>query len=83
MQLLQFAEPIEKSKVVFFDRRPESNNVPKEGNSAFPNTLFRGEKKNNFKNVRSSSSNKLRTYSFARYAKDKEILDFVVGKESK
>jgi predicted aconitase len=30
-----------------------------------------------------TSSNKLRTYSFARYAKDKEILDFVVGKESK
>lgn len=30
-----------------------------------------------------TSSNKLRTYSFARYAKDQEILDFVVGKESK
>lgn len=30
-----------------------------------------------------TSSNKLRTYSLARYAKDKEILDFVVGKESK
>ena len=72
MQLLQFAEPIEKSKVVFFDRRPESNNVPKEGNSAFPNTLFRGEKKNNFKNVRSSSSNKLRTY---RKNKNKKTYD--------
>ena len=30
-----------------------------------------------------TSSNKLRTYSIARYAKDQEILDFVVGKESK
>ena len=30
-----------------------------------------------------TSSNKLRTYSTARYAKDQEILDFVVGKESK
>lgn len=62
MQLLQFAEPIEKSKVVFFDRRPESNNTTQNGNSGFPNTLFRGEKKNNFKNIRSSSSNKIRTY---------------------
>ena len=30
-----------------------------------------------------TSSNKLRTYSNARYAKDQEILDFIVGKESK
>ena len=30
-----------------------------------------------------TSSNKLRTYSTARYAKDQEILDFVVGKENK
>ena len=30
-----------------------------------------------------TSSNKLRTYSTARYAKDQEILDFVIGKESK
>jgi len=30
-----------------------------------------------------TSSNKLRTYSTARYAKDQEILDFIVGKESK
>ena len=30
-----------------------------------------------------TSSNKLRTYSTARYAKDQEILDFVVGKETK
>jgi len=30
-----------------------------------------------------TSSNKLRTYSNARYAKDQEILDFVVGKENK
>ena len=30
-----------------------------------------------------TSSNKLRTYSTARYAKDQEILDFVVGKEAK
>ena len=30
-----------------------------------------------------TSSNKLRTYSFARYAKDQEILDFIVGKVGK
>ena len=30
-----------------------------------------------------TSSNKLRTYSTARYAKDQEILDFIVGKENK
>jgi len=30
-----------------------------------------------------TSSNKLRTYSFARYAKDQEILDFIVGKAGK
>ncbi len=30
-----------------------------------------------------TSSNKLRTYSTARYAKDQEILDFVIGKENK
>ena len=30
-----------------------------------------------------TSSNKLRTYSNARYAKDEEILNFIVGKETK
>ena len=30
-----------------------------------------------------TSSNKLRTYITARYAKDQEILDFIVGRESK
>ena len=30
-----------------------------------------------------TSSNKLRTYSNARYAKDEEILNFIVGKEAK
>jgi len=30
-----------------------------------------------------TSSNKLRTYSTARYAKDQEILDFITGKEGK
>ncbi|MEG0978067.1 MAG: aconitase X [Bacilli bacterium] len=30
-----------------------------------------------------TSSNKLRTYSMARYYKDEEILNFIVGKESK
>ncbi|MEG2342400.1 MAG: aconitase X [Bacilli bacterium] len=30
-----------------------------------------------------TSSNKLRTYSIARYYKDEEILNFIVGKESK
>ena len=29
-----------------------------------------------------TSSNKLRTYSTARYAKDQEILDFITGKEA-
>ena len=76
MQLLQFAEPIEKSKVVFFDRRPESNNIPPEGNSGFPNTLFRGEKNKNFKNIRSSSSNKIRTYRKNKNKNKKTYDDF-------
>ena len=50
MQLLQFAEPIEKSKVIFFDRRPESTRVINQNNQ-FPKKLFDKNdlKKNNFK----------------------------------
>ena len=63
IQLLQFAEPIEKSKVIYFDRRPESNNRPPTSTSttSFPNTILRGEK-NNFQKLKSSSLKKNVTY---------------------
>ena len=39
MQLLQFAEPIEKSKVIYFDRRPESSR-PSNTINQFPKKLY-------------------------------------------
>ena len=39
MQLLQFAEPIEKSRVIYFDRRPESSRPVNQTNQ-FPKTLY-------------------------------------------
>ena len=39
MQLLQFAEPIEKQKVIYFDRRPESSR-PQNNNNLFPKKIF-------------------------------------------
>ena len=39
MQLLQFAEPIEKSRVIYFDRRPESSRHVNQTNQ-FPKTLY-------------------------------------------
>ena len=35
MELLQFAEPVEKSKIIYFDRRPESSR-PLNQNNPFP-----------------------------------------------
>ena len=62
-QLLQFAEPIEKSRIIYFDRRPEStrptnNNIdniiyPKQlynKNSSKNTTMKNTTKKNNKKN---------------------------------
>jgi DNA repair exonuclease SbcCD ATPase subunit len=51
---------MEKSKVVFFDRRPESNNRPPSSSSTFPNTILDREKKNS-KNIKSSSLKKYST----------------------
>ena len=48
---------MEKSKVIFFDRRPESNNRPPSSNTAFLKTIMGGTKKNS-KNVKSSSLKK-------------------------
>ena len=71
---MQFAEPIEKSKVIFFDRRPESNtNIPNSKNT-FPNTLFGGEKQNNYKNIKSASSKKYTIYKKSK--NNKTYTDF-------
>ena len=51
---------MEKSKVIFFDRRPESNNRPPSSNTAFLSTIMGGTKKNS-KNVKSSSLKKYST----------------------
>ena len=51
MQLLQFAEPIGKSKVIYFDRRPESSRPGNQINQ-FPKTLFdKNAKINTMKNI--------------------------------
>ena len=51
MQLLQFAEPIEKSKVIYFDRRPESSRPINQSNE-FPKTIFnKNSKVNTLKNT--------------------------------
>ena len=39
MQLLQFAEPIEKSRVIYFDRRPESSR-PNNITNQFPRKIY-------------------------------------------
>ena len=58
---MQFAEPIEKSKVIFFDRRPESKKKQQTTASSFPNTILGGQKKD-FKNIKSASLKKYTTY---------------------
>ena len=73
IQLLEFAEPIEKSKVIFFDRRPESNNRPPTSKTSFPNTLFGGAKKNS-NAIKSASLKKYKTYR--KNNKNKNNIDF-------
>ena len=43
---MQFAEPIEKSKVIFYDRRPETSKIPPTKGSSFPNTILGASGKN-------------------------------------
>ena len=59
MQLLQFAEPIEKQKVIYFDRRPESSR-PQNNNNHFPKKIF---DKNSNKNKNEIGINKYATYN--------------------
>ena len=59
MQLLQFAEPIEKQKVIYFDRRPESSR-PQNNNNQFPKKIF--DKKSN-KNKTEIGLKKYATYN--------------------
>jgi hypothetical protein len=56
---LQFAEPIEKSKVIFYDRRPETSKLPpKSLAESFPNTILGASGKN----LKSTSLKKYSTY---------------------
>ena len=59
MQLLQFAEPIEKQKVIYFDRRPESSR-PQNNNNIFPKKIF---DKNSNKNKTEIGIKKYATYN--------------------
>ena len=59
MQLLQFAEPIEKQKVIYFDRRPESSR-PQNNNNHFPKKIF---DKNSNKNKTEIGIKKYTTYN--------------------
>ena len=59
MQLLQFAEPIEKQKVIYFDRRPESSR-PQNNNKHFPKKIF---DKNSNKNKTEIGIKKYATYN--------------------
>ena len=59
MQLLQFAEPIEKQKVIYFDRRPESSR-PQNNNNHFPKKIF---DKNSNKNKTEIGLKKYATYN--------------------
>ena len=59
MQLLQFAEPIEKQKVIYFDRRPESSR-PQNNNNHLPKKIF---DKNSNKNKTEIGIKKYITYS--------------------
>ena len=60
MQLLQFAEPIEKSKVIYFDRRPESSRPINQSNE-FPKTIFNKNSKVN--TLKNTNINKYSTFS--------------------
>ena len=56
---MQFAEPIEKSKVIFYDRRPETSKLPpKSLAESFPNTILGASGKN----LKSTSLKKYTTY---------------------
>ena len=70
---MQFAEPIEKSKVIFFDRRPEAKNRPPTTKTLFPNTIFGGGKKNS-NTIKSASLKKYNTYRNKN--KNKTNVDF-------
>ena len=70
---MQFAEPIEKSKVIFFDRRPEAKNRPPTTKTLFPNTIFGGGKKNS-NTIKSASLKKYNTYRNKN--KNKTNIDF-------
>ena len=60
MELLQFAEPVEKSKIIYFDRRPESSR-PLNQNNPFPKKIFdKNAQKNSLKN---SNIKKYSTYN--------------------
>ena len=60
MQLLQFAEPIEKSKVIYFDRRPESSRPVNQTNQ-FPKTLY--DKNAKINTLKSTNIKKYSTYN--------------------
>ena len=64
---------MEKSKVIFFDRRPEANKRPPTYASSFPNTLLGGQK-NSFKNIKRASFKKYNTYK--KNNKNKTYTDF-------
>ena len=56
---MQFAEPIEKSKVIFYDRRPETSKLPPKSLAAsFPNSILSASGKN----MKSASLKKYTTY---------------------
>jgi hypothetical protein len=60
MQLLQFAEPIEKSKVIYFDRRPESSRPVNQTNQ-FPKILY--DKNAKINTLKSTNIKKYSTYN--------------------
>ena len=66
---------MEKSKVVFFDRRPEANNRPPTSIASFPNTILRGTNKNS-KNLKSSSLKKYTT-TYRKNNKNNTYNDFI------
>ena len=66
---------MEKSKVVFFDRRPEANNRPPTSTASFPNTILRGTNKNS-KNLKSSSLKKYTT-TYRKNNKNNTYNDFI------
>jgi len=66
---------MEKSKVVFFDRRPEANNRPPTSTQSFPNTILRGTNKNS-KNLKSSSLKRYTT-AYRKNNKNNTYNDFI------